>query len=86
MLEGSVKGGGILRRSHFAATYVPTTRQILVFGGSRYFCGEYFHDLLTIALPDAAPGPADEPPQPAGPEYIALRLPEFSGVPWREEH
>ncbi|CAD7969684.1 unnamed protein product [Amoebophrya sp. A120] len=40
-----------LRRSHFAACFVPTTGQIFVFGGSRYFVGEYFHDVITLDLP-----------------------------------
>ncbi|CAD7934402.1 unnamed protein product [Amoebophrya sp. A25] len=43
-----------LWRSHFSAVFVPPTNQIFLFGGSRYFCGEYFHDLLVLDLPSAA--------------------------------
>jgi len=38
-------------RSHFAAVYVPRRRSVLVLGGSRYFTGEYFHDLLELRSP-----------------------------------
>lgn len=41
----------IYLRSHFAAVFVPPRRSVLVFGGSRYFTGEYFHDLLELKLP-----------------------------------
>jgi len=40
-------------RSHFAATFVPQRRSVVVFGGSRYFTGEYFNDLLELQLPSA---------------------------------
>lgn len=38
-------------RSHFAATFVPHRRSVIVFGGSRYFTGEYFNDVLELQLP-----------------------------------
>lgn len=40
-----------LLRSHLSATFVPTRRSVVVFGGSRYFTGEYFHDVLELHLP-----------------------------------
>jgi len=57
-----VSCGKDLRRSHFDACFVPTVKRIFVFGGSRYFTGEYFHDIITLDLPDAgAPPPAAAP-------------------------
>eukprot|EP00930_Biecheleria_cincta_P059530 TRINITY_DN45240_c0_g1_i1.p1 TRINITY_DN45240_c0_g1~~TRINITY_DN45240_c0_g1_i1.p1 ORF type:complete len:631 (-),score=82.80 TRINITY_DN45240_c0_g1_i1:84-1976(-) len=38
-------------RSHFSATFVPHRRSVIVFGGSRYFTGEYFNDVLELQLP-----------------------------------
>jgi len=38
-------------RAQFAAVFVPTRRSVVVFGGSRYFTGEYFHDMLELHLP-----------------------------------
>lgn len=43
--------GSDLWRSHSSAAFVPTVGKIFIYGGSRYFRGEYFHDLLTIDLP-----------------------------------
>merc|ERR1712232_582798 len=43
--------GKDLRRSHFDSCFVPTVKRIFVFGGSRYFRGEYFHDIITLDLP-----------------------------------
>jgi hypothetical protein len=43
--------GEIFLRAQFAATFVPTRRSVVVFGGSRYFTGEYFHDILELRLP-----------------------------------
>ncbi|CAK9106546.1 unnamed protein product [Durusdinium trenchii] len=40
-------------RSHFAAVFVPSRRSALVLGGSRYFTGEYFNDLLELQLPSS---------------------------------
>ena len=56
-----VSCGDDLRRSHMATCYVPSTDQIFVFGGSRYFLGEYFHDMLTVDLPGS---PARTRPDP----------------------
>jgi len=41
-------------RSHFAACFVPHRRSVVVFGGSRYFTGEYFNDLLELQLPSSS--------------------------------
>jgi len=38
-------------RSHFAASFIPQRRSVVVLGGSRYFTGEYFNDLLELQLP-----------------------------------
>lgn len=38
-------------RSHLAAVFVPARRSVVVFGGARYFTGEYFHDVLELRLP-----------------------------------
>jgi len=46
----------LLLRSHLAAVFVPTRRSVVVFGGSRYFTGEYFHDVLELELPGPAMG------------------------------
>lgn len=43
----------LLLRSHLAAAFVPGRRSVIVFGGSRYFTGEYFHDVLELQLPGA---------------------------------
>merc|ERR1712190_595952 len=40
----------LLLRSHLAAAYCPERESVLVFGGSRYFTGEYFHDLLELKI------------------------------------
>merc|ERR1712113_208596 len=40
-------------RSHVAAVYLPSRRSVIIFGGSRYFTGEYFHDLLELQIPQA---------------------------------
>merc|ERR1711959_444216 len=42
-----------LLRAQFAAVFVPTRRSVVVFGGSRYFTGEYFHDLLELRMPSS---------------------------------
>jgi len=41
----------LLLRSHLATAFVPSRRSVIVFGGSRYFTGEYFHDVLELELP-----------------------------------
>eukprot|EP00928_Gymnodinium_smaydae_P076934 TRINITY_DN6003_c0_g1_i1.p1 TRINITY_DN6003_c0_g1~~TRINITY_DN6003_c0_g1_i1.p1 ORF type:complete len:642 (-),score=45.29 TRINITY_DN6003_c0_g1_i1:136-2061(-) len=41
-------------RSHFAAAFIPPRRSVVIFGGSRYFTGEYFHDLIELQLPGRA--------------------------------
>jgi len=41
----------LLLRSHLSAAFVPGRRSVIVFGGSRYFTGEYFHDILELELP-----------------------------------
>lgn len=52
----------VLLRSHMAAVYMPDRHSAIVFGGSRYFTGDYFHDLLELRLPPPTTGPpeADE--------------------------
>lgn len=40
----------VLLRSHLAAVFVPSRRSVVVFGGSRYFTGEYFHDVLELQV------------------------------------
>mmetsp|Transcript_101601 Transcript_101601/g.284861 ORF Transcript_101601/g.284861 Transcript_101601/m.284861 type:complete len:626 (+) Transcript_101601:179-2056(+) len=40
----------ILLRSHFAAVHMPERGSVIVLGGSRYLCGEYFHDLLELRM------------------------------------
>jgi len=44
----------VFLRGQFAAVFVPGRRSVVVFGGSRYFTGEYFHDLLELRLPGAS--------------------------------
>lgn len=40
----------ILRRSHAAAAFCRARGSVLVLGGSRYFTGDYFHDVLELRL------------------------------------
>lgn len=47
----------LLLRSHLAAAYMPERNSVIVLGGSRYFTGEYFHDLLELNVGESeAPG------------------------------
>lgn len=48
----------VFLRSHMAAAFVPTRRSVVVYGGSRYFTGEYFNDLLELHLPSDSFAPA----------------------------
>jgi len=41
----------VLLRAQLAATFVPMRRSVVAFGGSRYFTGEYFNDILELHLP-----------------------------------
>ncbi|CAJ1397523.1 unnamed protein product [Effrenium voratum] len=43
-------------RSHLAACFLPQRRSVVVFGGSRYFTGEYFNDILELQLPGQRTG------------------------------
>ncbi|KAF4655158.1 hypothetical protein FOL47_009552, partial [Perkinsus chesapeaki] len=47
-------------RSHCGAAFLPSQKKIYVFGGSRYFLGEYFHELIAIDL-DESSVPKDRP-------------------------
>jgi len=42
-------------RGHLAAVFVPHRRSVVAFGGSRYFTGEYFNDVLELRLPHGQP-------------------------------
>ncbi|CAE7241220.1 gefF [Symbiodinium microadriaticum] len=44
-------------RSHFPACFIPHRRSVIAFGGSRYFTGEYFNDVLELQLPSCKHGP-----------------------------
>jgi len=71
--DGVPEPGDTLLRSHTSAVALPVQaapRQlppdgtgpeaVLLFGGSRYFTGAYFHDLLALRLPLPSPGPEEE--------------------------
>lgn len=60
LLEVSCRDGD-LYRSHFAAAYVPPTGQIFIYGGSRYFLGDYFHDLFALDLPKGVHREKEDP-------------------------
>lgn len=49
--NANAKVADVLLRSHLAAVHVPERDSVIVFGGSRYFTGEYFHDLIELTLP-----------------------------------
>lgn len=45
-----VDEGDLLRRSHFSATAIcgEKSNKIVMYGGSRYFTGDYYHDLFVF--------------------------------------
>ncbi|KAF4690471.1 hypothetical protein FOZ60_017322 [Perkinsus olseni] len=62
-------------RSHCGAAYLKSQRKIYVFGGARYFLGEYFHDLTAFDLDESA----------IPPERPKVHLNMLQGVRWTRQ-